>query len=297
MIIDTPSCDWLTLTTFDQSKFQLCRQDWLSWREKMARVQNSARGLSPSDAAYQTVPVRRSRVMQYDGSTVDGVFFGAGFQAGKEHFYIRASGEIAQYFAMNKDYMGDMTCKRVDCQVTVSLDGDYDAHELANQLDGAEWKGRHPLIKERLCRKTKLDTVYVGSRQSPKFLRIYVKEDLEGKRYLRFELEFSRRLSQKVWREMVQGTVGTVCAEYICASLRKMPDVKMLQPFSVWRTAVNPASMYTGERVKTANGTLDWLHGSVTPALRKLLSNDDTRQAAIDWFVSIREMSEDFSNA
>jgi hypothetical protein len=72
---------------------------------------------------------------------------------------------------------------RIDLQITIPLPEWHSARALKDHM------GAGGAMVELIEGKSGLDTVYIGSRESAHFWRVYVKEDENKRRFLRFEVE------------------------------------------------------------------------------------------------------------
>lgn len=132
----------------------------------------------------------------------------------------------------------------------------------------------------------KLETVYIGSRKSEKFVRVYRKLDNEGKAYLRLEVEMKGKRSDVVAKKLSragddsQKFIGGV----ILHEVQKMEDEALSLLFE-------PQLSMDAERVrvkvsKAPDKTKNWLIGQVLPAFERYINSHDSegnvRQAFFD---------------
>lgn len=186
-----------------------------------------------------------------------------------------------------------MDCTRIDVQLTVPLPtrmgrDTFDSFvELAEIAEIHEEKrgqrGRKvggPLYPDGFC------TLYIGSRQSTRFYRLYVKEH-SGGFYLRFEVEYKDKsgLAGRIWRDTLREPERAV--SWLQGEINTLPDHKLTTPIKSYLMGVPGELMKQGRQVNDPNKTLAWLRKQVSPAMRRLLGNEDTRDAAqiilMDW--------------
>lgn len=292
MILDTPLVDWLTLTTFDTGLFQSSRYSWQSSRARYHRLIASKRKSNSS-----LMKVKKAKVLQYDGQDIDGVFWGAAMQAGRDHFMVRSSGETSHYLAMEHGALLSMNCTRIDLQMTVDLPVGYSALGLREELVAAKWNnGRRPKVT-CILGDNGLDTVYVGSRTSDRYLRCYVKETDEG-RVLRYEIETKGDLALSIWHRMGSLNVGTVAAQALADSYARIPE----DGRNGWLSCFAGLKEYgdrsfVGSRVVTeASRTMQWLQESVLPAVARLASDHEQRVKVAGWLRDCQDVMDSFEN-
>lgn len=252
MIEGKPACDWLTITTFVHAE--------------STRLFNAIAGACNERG-------KDSRVMQYEGRKWDGGFWGKGIQDGRSHYMMRASGDTANA-VINRLSDCPGRCTRMDIQYTMRLPAGYSARALSDKLREAQWEG-HKRAITLIEGVGGLDTVYVGSRVSGRYTRIYVKEGDDG-RYLRFEVEFKGDYAQHAYdRSCVLGPLAM--GDIIKAELEAMPNIDevAIQEFRREMRAylVNPIGK--GARIPDPNKTLAWLIRQVSPAVYRLLRDHD----------------------
>lgn len=148
--------------------------------------------------------------LQYKGKKQGAIFIGRGRQNGKDHTVIRVSGHIAGDVArLAKETLAShWYATRIDLQVTVNCPEGYSArHLFYNQLGD---------IKNRtLIDGPEGDTIYLGSRRSAIYTRLYEKM-LETK-YLRLEFELKSMRAAAAWDNWVWDkiTMGQLYQYYL----------------------------------------------------------------------------------
>ena len=262
MITHRPAIDWLTLTTFYQ------------------------RSILEADALVHSMvgdsETRPARVMQYEGRSGDGFFFGEAEQRGKPHYMLRLSGDLADRFMFHPLKPG-MECSRIDLQITLPWD-DY-AYPVFR--DSQQAISIYEMKKGQRARKVNtilnvdgFCTMYIGSRESERFYRVYIKEHGDDL-FLRFEVEFKSKsgLAGRLYRELVKDKQKVVSR--IMGELSTLPhDDPLVNPFLVHMGNIDGDVMEQGRERNDPNTTLLWLSRQVSPAFRRVLANEDTRDRA-----------------
>ena len=255
MILHNPAIDWLTLTAFDA---------------------NETIRLANISGKYGTGEPQVQKILGYSGRQWRGIFFGVGVQNDMRHVMLRASGEVADTVMEELVGYGSGRCTRIDLQITVYLPLSYSARLLADRLRMTKWKHYKRMVELIEGNPAGFDTVYIGSRKSERFIRIYVKKAGVSK-YLRFEVEYKG--------DFAQGVYDTICArgkEAVCATLaqevNELPEVTFPGMETIReRIAVYEATRIPRvERVPDDNPSLMWLLRQVDPAIRRLIHDHDT---------------------
>lgn len=271
MILNRPAIDWLTLTTYSAKS----RLDMLRMLEPMTNKSNE------SDC----------RVMQYQGRRGEGYFIGYGEQRGKEHYMFRFSGDMSDAVTWNQ-LRPQIECSRIDIQLTLPLpcelaqafDLYVDLVQVANKHE--ETRGQRKRNIDGVLSPDGFCTLYVGSRESGRFYRLYVKES-SGAYFLRFEVEYKGKneLAGRVWRDSANKPESIV--EYLKGEISTMPDHELVKPFHDALVGVPGEIMKQERRMADPQKTLAWLRRQVSPAMKRLIGNHDTHDAAmillLDW--------------
>lgn len=165
-------------------------------------------------------------------------------------------------------------CTRIDIQATYRLDG-MDVGEELDRMYEAACKQPHtncrPPTVKKIESRHKVETVYIGSRASDIYIRLYDKYEESGKEEykscLRFEVEIKGRAAKALWRKMVeeQASVGyllsllfTLCAER--GVLMYSDD------FPQYGTTLEM------KQVSSEENKIAWLARQVAPTVSKLTS-------------------------
>lgn len=233
------------------------------------------------------------RLMQYDGYRPKyNVFVGEADQGNKRHLLFQVSGADSDPF-FRAFHRRAPRSSRVDFQLTLPKPEGFSARVLADKLEKSKsWVGRPPKI--RLREDGGLDTVYVGVADSDRLTRIYVKPDDAGKHWLRYEVQFGRKLANAVWAEYCafSGSPDEFMFDKLSAEFKRVPRLRMLSAF---RDFLGDDGNRTRHPVpvKDVNRTLRWLFKTVGPAIVRLSNDHNTSHELRLWF---SELSKEIFN-
>lgn len=268
MLLNECMIDWLTLTQWSEDG---------TWLYDVAR-------------AYvgDTAVVQDAKVMQYLGWSSSSVFFGSATQAGRVHNMVRVSGSAAADFLYRCGTPpASVRCTRIDVQVTVPLDSGYDVVSMADRMRSGAWKGRKRAVTY-ISGKDGLDTVYVGSRQSELFVRLYIKEcSLPVSRAIRFEVELKAGKADTFFRRWLSETIEM--DGFLLYEWGKFPErAREMLPSIGSVLAGGEAQKLAGvSRVVESSGTMKWFIRSVVPAVRRLLNSHEYGEATRRYLVGL----------
>lgn len=219
--------------------------------------------------------------LQYRGKrSVEGhIFHGMGSQGrGKHerrHAIIQFSGSEAHEWRKECSAWDTFYCTRLDVQVTIEEPAEHDALTLYKKLNR---KTKNIIIGPSVC------TVYVGSRRSDLFTRIYEKA-VNNKRYLRCEFELKGKYSRSAWESYSSG--DTTCAQIFktCHERAKIPP-----PWREWFAVEADAypNLLRHEAAAELRAKLAYLLDTET-ALERMFMLHETR-GAVDGMIERLEM-------
>jgi hypothetical protein len=252
-LLDTLCPDYLTLTSYDTQLLEAHA------RYIISRIP-------------EHMPTAKNR-MQYAGLVCDGVFYGVGRQHQGLHAILQVPGYRSWHAALAAQLEPEgVRCSRFDLQITIdaalvpSMERLFD---VLNSADTTEWNHTGPRPKLQHIRNSDgYDTLYIGTRTSELFRRIYVKP-IEGKDYVRFEVEVKGNLARALWE---RGDVSdrAAQADIFRHQFHALPRhvQSELHPF------LARVEQGTGEFVPVNRSTdeekaIEWFASGVVPALDK----------------------------
>lgn len=155
---------------------------------------------------------KQGRWLQYKGWKADSLFVGVGEQGGKQHMVISASGSVANDLARWMDNDKTFYCTRLDVQRTI---------ERPRQASLARIRAQTRTKNSTLIQSKDNDTLYVGSRESDCYTRLY--EKILDDVWLRLEFELKGPRARAAWGAMRHGkTPSHIFAHYLRKC--KLPD-------------------------------------------------------------------------
>lgn len=241
IIIGRALPDWVRLTTFEFSAVERL----ITERPDVKRV---------------------TKRQNYRGQLYDGVWVGRGNQLGKAHWMAECTGDDA---ARNWRKLPEgMKCTRIDIQVTLKVPWHAIA-EMAQELRAVPWKGRQRQLR-LISNDNREDTLYIGARQSHKYIRIYAK-GTPSNQIVRFEIEYKGAMAVAVWETLHDGTLP---GEIVAAEIWDIPHVESSKPFETWAASWDTAERYSFPVPATKRA---WVESTCFPALWKAArSHSDT---------------------
>lgn len=252
-----PEVDWLTLATYR----------FTAYTDTVAQIMR-----------HYSQKRRPGRWLQYDGWKIDGLFWGHALQSnGREHYIVRVSGAYCTEFLswfLPSSLADSFYSTRVDLQVTNARP---DWWNVRQEYDRLTEEGRAASMIESETGST----LYIGSRTSDRFCRIYEKE-LGGCKMLRLEIECKGDLSKNVWGELLQG--ASVADMYLSNLVRlKLGD--RIQDYYAPKGA-DVVVYSTVERQLDMEKKLAWLV-SLVPSIDKLVNDHTVGERARDVLAAI----------
>lgn len=212
--------------------------------------------------------------LQYTGWGAGELFVGRGRQNNKRHGLIQVSGHSAETFYNNwgEDLPDSYYGTRIDIQVTIPMPKGLSLTKVHKSLG----KKVSTLISSE-----KNDTVYVGSRTSDLFTRLY--EKVLDKKYLRLEFELKGRRASAAWVALMHGESASSIFRYYLHKT-KLP-VAVTSYYDLAEHGTTKRAM-RAELIKTAEKKLKWLQ-SLDTAIIAMMNDHDigerTRDLVKDW--------------
>lgn len=267
--------DWFTISTFDKNMFDY----WFSQAKKSSGERKQMRMRQYIGESFET-PIGSINVLGAD-------------QSGKAHNIIHVTGELSDSLkdivtGQNKE--GNVNINRTDIQVTVIQPDGLSMIDLAKKLES-----RHKVeFKQSRMRdrNIKLSTVYIGSRTSDRFVRIYQKFSDSGI-LLRFEVEYKQKRSKAVMRQFeADREVLPKILSY---------EIHRIREKSISRLFLNAIGNPSPLRVKVAKDTsyektVSWLLMQCLPALEKHLQAHDSDNRVWNEYKRIYERISQYRN-
>ena len=259
MITNVPTLDWITATTRDFNEFTKVMTDYL-------RIHSEC----------DTKKEKRRIGVMWEGQAVDnGAFFGVKSDLSDRLYICVLSGDIAD------SATGRIICDsedwhktRVDVQLTV--EGTFSADKMRNELESRyQAMGRRARITCIYAGNEKEGTVNVGSRTSPSYTRLYVKQGGDGKLFSRWEVELKTTAVNQflVWSQ--DYGFDNAKSQVIMQNINKF-DTKgrtnNMYLCQLFLSMLNNPKMATMRSVRYVdeNKTLRWLAAQVFPSVSRL---------------------------
>lgn len=204
--------------------------------------------------------MKRGRWLQYKGWKTESLFVGAGEQDGERHLIISCSGAAANDLAAFVADWKELYCTRLDVQRTIKRP----KHAKLRRIRKATETKNTTLIQS-----IENDTLYVGSRTSDCFTRLYEKPVDET--FLRLEFELKGKRAKAAWLAMQHGkTASTIFVYYLNKS--KLPNT-----VKAWYTETSDKNEEDFEQLAvlhSARKKLGWLR-SLDACMEKAMSDHD----------------------
>jgi hypothetical protein len=215
--------------------------------------------------------------MQYQGHCQilpDGsIFWGVGQQQGNDHFLMQASGSaadrVARWLMVNEE-RSDFNITRLDLQLTVPIPSWFNARHFLDALRVGDWKGRRR--KATMIDNYGDDTVYIGSRQSDKFCRVYVKEE----DFLRLEFEYKKGKADAVYWMLKRHGIEKAGAGLLHGEVLQLPEHPVTELFLENLSNYEKMIAITEKR---PSSRFRWFVKQCAPAIQTLLRDHDAGDA------------------
>jgi len=275
-LVGRVAVDWVTLTTYDRT------------------VYDGLLSLTESYIDYNT-SVSQKR-MQYAGVGGQGFFFGKGKQRGDDHYMIVLSGiqaaVLAPVLAVSM-FARLASCTRIDVQLTLpAREGACKTGTLGYEIrkrliEGVGRVGKRPSVTVWDNESGAGDTIYIGSRSSDKFVRIYDKFG-DGIQFMRYEGEFKRDIADRIWTEFIRDetALSNWLSSTIIQPIRELPEFEeMVEVIESRKTS----DVWVEVEPRDNERTLRWLRQQVTPAAVRL-SMTDLREDLLNWLRDLQGM-------
>lgn len=278
LLLDTPLIDYVRFTT----KLEAVGE---AWRDHFIQMVREA-GAIPRDERFLQYVGKR-----YDDPLGGSVFVGHWDNHGTTYSLIHAGGAISDELShwLSSGYARwGAKCTRLDIQATAAQPREWSQWDLLVRL---RERGRNVSWKASTDVETGLElaTVYVGSRESDRILRIYEKLTDAGHKLLRFETEYKASRADNMMGAICRNS-GRV-SDYLLYELQTQRDSGLERVFG---TAFVGASPNSG-RFRRVRTTLEkqagWLTNGVLPAFARYVNDSNADSRIADMFLRVIENS------
>lgn len=270
MIINDVAIDWVTLTTYSKEEYNRALDTVLKRsKEWQSRGVQGYRGVAAK--------VR--------GGTI---FVGKGRVIDREHFMIRVSSELADELSGSLNFIE--RCSRIDLQLTMrSCPPTVEGLNRCYKRMAEEVRAN---VNERSGAKRKVvlvlgdnaaNTLYVGSRTSDIFIRIYQKEDEDGKKWTRLEVELKRKEAREVWSRMCSAgdAVQLITRERLLRSILTLPDSPLIASH-VWELGKGTVIGWSRKESVKERDNSEWIKLVLLPNLSKYVEAETAEEAVLE---------------
>jgi hypothetical protein len=250
-IVNAPAIDYLTISTFDEKNFNLIVSE------------SSSKETQPDDAR------RMQYHGQYQSMSNGGLFWGTADQKERKHYLIQCSGGYSNRLTnyMMTTGVEDFNVTRLDIQLTLIKPEWFKSRGLVDSLRLGNWPHRTRTVTA--IDGGGNDTVYIGSRHSDRFIRIYVKDT----DYLRFEVEYKAERANAVYEMLKTYGKERAMLGILHREMISLPTHPIIDGF---RSHIhNDGESLKPEVIRTDSNTYKWFIHSVVPALQRLLNDHD----------------------
>lgn len=260
MIINTPALDYYRATTGVFNRYYDMVQELVGFEEVD----------------------QKWKFQQYEGNRVGAVGHGQAQQGGQDSYIIDIPGETADDMLYQLVY-SDMKPTRIDMQITIARPEYWDTLDFYFQMKLGAWPNVPRQVTARLSDGA--DTVYIGSRESDRYIRVYVKE----RHFIRFEVEFKKKLAVKAW-DTVRKTGRTAIAGILMAEIEKLPKSKLLDDCTaqLLRFTGDSVNLAIGRVNATDERKVQWL-ASLLPTIEQMMNDSDYGRTVTGWFLDMVE--------
>jgi hypothetical protein len=256
-----PLIDWVTMTSWHE-------EFWSYWRRVSETLKHDTR--EQSRINYHGIGVKTG-----EGT----LFVGQGVQKGREHYIMQAGGELSDS-VMSKvaraynTYAARVTV--IDLQITIPFPEGWKQSDLLSRVLET---GRIAGWAESEDRKAgRLQTVYIGSWQSDRLIRVYVKLTEGDEKLLRFEVHYKALRADAAARAIMYD--GVTARQILIAEVQRHGSAH-LEPFEIALGNGAPHHVRVKQR-SSLSKTENWIRTTVIPALNRYSNNKSADMSLID---------------
>jgi len=203
----------------------------------------------------------QGRWLNYKGWKCEALFVGVGQQDDKQHMIISASGSTANDLARWMENSPNFYCTRLDVQRTIGRPKRCKLRRIRTATDTKN---------TTLVQSKENDTLYIGSRESDLFTRLY--EKILDDVWLRLEFELKGARSRAAWIALTHGkTPSHIFSHYLHKS--KLPNTA-----KSWFSEPDDDQSFEADRQVVLHGDqakLRWLR-SLNDSMEKHMGNHET---------------------
>jgi DNA relaxase NicK len=127
----------------------------------------------------------------------------------------------------------------------------------------------------------KMETVYVGSRESDRLMRVYIKKDAANNRLVRMEVEYKKPRANKMAQAIA--TTDNKPSSYLRYDMMKKRDKQLTRMFG--RYLGETATTERIRREASVDKTRTWLLKQVLPTLKRYVNGHHGDSDLIDMFL------------
>jgi hypothetical protein len=276
--VDIPLIDWLQVTSFSGHLYDRGVE---YWKRSAADVQDGA------------------KVLQYVGSRAsfnDGTFFvGSALMGHRPNNMVVVSSSLADVLFMEfTRHMNQINIPRLDVQITVKKPHWY--HQKATQIELDE-AGKLSGMAMSHSNGIELRTLYIGSKESDQFARVYEKLTHDNEKLIRLECVVKDKRAWSLAR-MIRNDKDnrtSILAGYL---LKRVFGAKSKSVITLFERKLRGYTDKTHtariERVtNSTDRTIDWLMSSCVPSIGRVL-NDHDSDRKIEIYRVLRKLVEEF---
>lgn len=255
--------DYLTVTTYDKKTAMGWYRMYQEYKELLAKEHGN-----PGEKKW--------KALGYDGLSLEGIRMGGD---GKEGVIVILSGETSK--DLWKQFLpatGNVT--RIDLAVTVTIG--FEFKDLARKYYEGVGEQEETNRSYSLIQNSKGgQTLYVGSRSSDQFGRVYDKGVQsgvyqEGFKW-RYEVEYKKPRAQGVAKAL--SSFETQDANKLIAEVHNWFDYRGIKP--IFRSSGDGIRIQLEAKVTTDDKKLNWLRTQVKPSIEYLLSRGRGTEALV----------------
>lgn len=260
--------DWWTLTSYDERMLPLAL--------------SIAKAVYPNGKRHEG-----AKVMQYLGWNVSGgmgtLFYGEALQDGRQHYMIRISGEAAANSQAVNDILpavrsGWVRVTRMDVQLTRDMPKGWQQGDLfTHAKEAGKTVGWY---ESRTVDGKQLATVYIGSRSSARFVRVYQK--LVGDVItLRIEYELKAEVAQAFANMLAYGRA--TWNETLSALVQHTGIPMVETAVSSILAGISPKHP---KIIRQEPRTTKWIRQTVLPSLTRYAASHDADEELLQEIVT-----------